>query len=94
MGGEPEHPGPGELHYMVANHSSAAFVVDSALKPSVSDYSLVESGEVTPALLQRLAAERDRIDYQVSELLSARDKLDNVIATAEKPGPGCTRVYT
>lgn len=52
------------------------------------------SGEVTPALLARLAAERDRIDHQVSELLSARDRLEGVITTAEKPGPGCTRVYT
>ncbi|GAA0980097.1 MerR family transcriptional regulator [Acrocarpospora macrocephala] len=52
----------------------------------------VASGEVTPALLKRLAAERARIDQQVRELLSVRDRLDDVIATAEKPGPGCTHV--
>ncbi|GAA0441618.1 MerR family transcriptional regulator [Acrocarpospora corrugata] len=52
----------------------------------------IDSGEVTSALLKRLTAERSRIDQQVRELLSVRAKLDDVIATAEKPGPGCTRM--
>ncbi|MFG2651312.1 MerR family transcriptional regulator [Streptomyces sp. NPDC048436] len=52
----------------------------------------VDSGEVTSALLERLAAERDRIDHQITGLTSGRDRLDEVIATAQKPGPGCTHV--
>ncbi|MPY61393.1 MerR family transcriptional regulator [Streptomyces spongiae] len=50
----------------------------------------VDSGIVTPVLLERLAAERDRIDRQITDLMSARDRLGDVIATAQKPGPGCT----
>ncbi|MFC6082187.1 MerR family transcriptional regulator [Sphaerisporangium aureirubrum] len=50
----------------------------------------LDSGKVTPALRELLASERDRIDRQVTKLLSARDRLDDVIATADLPGPGCT----
>ncbi|MPY55035.1 MerR family transcriptional regulator [Streptomyces acidicola] len=52
----------------------------------------VDSGEVTRALLDRLAAERDRIDRRITDLLTVRDRLDDVIAIARKPGPGCTHV--
>ncbi|MFB4300819.1 MerR family transcriptional regulator [Actinomadura sp. NTSP31] len=52
----------------------------------------MDSGDVTTALLNRLASERDRIDRQARELLDVRDRLDALIATAEGPGPGCTRV--
>src|SRR2546430_2340393 len=48
----------------------------------------VESGDVTPEVLRRLAQERARIHQQVTELLTVRDRLDALIATAEKPGPG------
>jgi DNA-binding transcriptional MerR regulator len=42
----------------------------------------VVNGEATPELLDRLSAERDRIDSQIGDLVSARDRLDTVIATA------------
>ncbi|WP_217241783.1 MerR family transcriptional regulator [Streptomyces sp. AC555_RSS877] len=42
----------------------------------------VVDGEATPELLDRLAAERHRIDRQISDLVSARDKLETVITNA------------
>lgn len=42
----------------------------------------VETGDVTPALLDRLSAERGRIDAQVSNLVKTRDRLDAIITTA------------
>ncbi|MFB7501135.1 MerR family transcriptional regulator [Streptomyces sp. NPDC056161] len=42
----------------------------------------VVDGDATPELLDRLAAERDRIDGQVAELVSTRNRLDSVITGA------------
>jgi len=42
----------------------------------------VESGAVTPGVLQLLTAERDRIDGQVRGLVAARDRLDAIIVKA------------
>ncbi|MFF3242363.1 MerR family transcriptional regulator [Streptomyces sp. NPDC002870] len=42
----------------------------------------VVTGEVTPELLDRLEAERDRIDKQISDLVNTRDRLDGVINAA------------
>lgn len=42
----------------------------------------VVDGEATPELLDRLAAERDRIEERISDLAGARDKLDDVITNA------------
>lgn len=42
----------------------------------------VVNGEATPELLGRLAMERDRVDRQIGELVSARDRLDTVITNA------------
>jgi hypothetical protein len=39
-------------------------------------------GAATPELLDRLAAERDRIDRQISDLATARDRLEAVIGNA------------
>lgn len=54
----------------------------------------VETGEVTPALLDLLTAERDRIQGQIGALTGARDRLDAVItttATAWCTGSPCPR---
>ncbi|WP_373561139.1 MerR family transcriptional regulator [Streptomyces sp. OV198] len=54
----------------------------------------VETGDVTPALLDRLSAERDRIDTQVSTLVKTRDRLDAIIttaSTARSAGRPCPR---
>lgn len=42
----------------------------------------MHTGIATPAMLGRLAAERDRVDRQVSELTATRDRLDSVIGSA------------
>ncbi|UJW32720.1 MerR family transcriptional regulator [Saccharothrix sp. AJ9571] len=42
----------------------------------------VVSGEVTPELLERLTAERDRIDGQLLNLQHARARLDAIITTS------------
>ena len=42
----------------------------------------VVNGRATPELLDRLSAERDRIDKQIGELVSTRDRLDTVISNA------------
>jgi MerR family redox-sensitive transcriptional activator SoxR len=52
----------------------------------------MNSGEVTPALLRVLAVERDRIDQRIEDLVSARHRLDDLIASAEEPNPDCTHV--
>ncbi|MFH8612939.1 MerR family transcriptional regulator [Streptomyces sp. NPDC018029] len=42
----------------------------------------VVNGEATPELLDRLSAERDRIDGRIGALVDARDRLSTVIAAA------------
>ena len=42
----------------------------------------VVTGEVTPELLARLTAERDRIDERVRDLSATRARLDAIIATS------------
>jgi DNA-binding transcriptional MerR regulator len=42
----------------------------------------VTDGRATPELIDRLAAERDRINRQIGDLQSTRDRLDTVIANA------------
>lgn len=42
----------------------------------------MHTGIATPAMLARLAAERDRLDRQVRELSATRDRLDSVIGAA------------
>jgi DNA-binding transcriptional MerR regulator len=44
----------------------------------------------TPESRARLAAERERIDQQITGLLQTRDRLDAVIAQTRHPGNGCT----
>lgn len=42
----------------------------------------VVHGRATPELLDRLSAERDRIDRQISDLVCTRNRLDTVITNA------------
>ncbi|WP_020673952.1 MerR family transcriptional regulator [Amycolatopsis nigrescens] len=44
----------------------------------------VVTGEVTPELLDRLAAERDRINGRIDALTATRDRLDTIIGTSTK----------
>lgn len=43
----------------------------------------VHTGIATPAMLTRLAVERDRLDSRLRDLARTRDRLDDVITTAE-----------
>jgi DNA-binding transcriptional MerR regulator len=47
----------------------------------------VESGTDLEAVLERLVAERGRIDAQIRDLAGTRDSLDGIIATAERERP-------
>ena len=44
----------------------------------------------TPESRARLAAERNRIDQQITDLVKTRDRLDAVIASTMDPDNGCT----
>jgi DNA-binding transcriptional MerR regulator len=44
----------------------------------------VETGEVTPELLDRLSAERDRIEQQIDSLANTRDRLTKITTTATR----------
>jgi DNA-binding transcriptional MerR regulator len=46
----------------------------------------------TPESRALLRAERARIDEQITQLRSARDRLDAVMAFSESPASGCTHV--
>lgn len=52
----------------------------------------VEARVNTPESRARLAAERDRIDAQIAELVLARDRLDAIIAHTADPLSGCAYV--
>lgn len=41
-------------------------------------------GRATPELLDRLSAERDRVEGRITELVGTRDRLDSVITGAAK----------
>ncbi|MFG2598749.1 MerR family transcriptional regulator [Streptomyces sp. NPDC048462] len=47
------------------------------------------AGVTAEPVADRLVVERDRIDAQVRELMSTRDRLDALITTAMDPHPGC-----
>ncbi|GAB3833916.1 MerR family transcriptional regulator [Kribbella italica] len=52
----------------------------------------VVDGRATPALLTRLSTERDRITEQAANLLTTRDKLDQIITAAStnaRTGQSC-----
>ncbi|WP_327436320.1 MULTISPECIES: MerR family transcriptional regulator [unclassified Streptomyces] len=54
-------------------------------------------GRATPALLDRLAKERELVDRRVTDLVHARDRLDSVITDATsnmRTGASCRREPT
>jgi DNA-binding transcriptional MerR regulator len=54
----------------------------------------VDANESTPESRARLAAERDRINMQIAELMLARDRLDDIIDVTSRPNPDCAYVDT
>ncbi|AXG79203.1 MerR family transcriptional regulator [Streptomyces paludis] len=49
----------------------------------------VDTGEATPELLTLLAAERQRVEGQISDLFTVRDQLDMVIQATVDPDYDC-----
>ncbi|MEV4639105.1 MerR family transcriptional regulator [Actinoplanes sp. NPDC049548] len=49
----------------------------------------VDAKVSTPESRERLAAERDRINAQIAELVIARDRLNDIIEMTSKPNPEC-----
>lgn len=49
----------------------------------------VDAKVSTPESRKRLVAERDRINTQIAELITARDRLDDIIEATSRPGPEC-----
>jgi hypothetical protein len=49
----------------------------------------VDAKVSTPESRERLAAERDRINTQIAELIIARDRLDDIIDQTSRPSPEC-----
>lgn len=57
----------------------------------------VVDGQATPALLKRLAAEREQADRRISELARTRERLDSIITAATGSmltGASCRRETT
>jgi DNA-binding transcriptional MerR regulator len=52
----------------------------------------VDAKVSTPESRERLAAERDRINTRIAELIIARDRLDDIIDVASRPNPECDYV--
>ena len=52
----------------------------------------VDAGVSTPESRARLAAERDRIDARIAELIIARDRLNDIIDVTSRPNPACDYV--
>ncbi|BCY09270.1 MerR family transcriptional regulator [Actinoplanes sp. L3-i22] len=49
----------------------------------------VDAKVSTPESRERLAAERDRINNQIAELIIARDRLNDIIEMTSRPNPQC-----
>jgi DNA-binding transcriptional MerR regulator len=49
----------------------------------------VDANVSTPESRERLAAERDRINNQIAELIIARDNLNEIIDMTSRPNPQC-----
>jgi DNA-binding transcriptional MerR regulator len=49
----------------------------------------VDAKVSTPESRERLAAERDRINTQIAELIIARDRLNDIIDATSRPSPEC-----
>ncbi|SCK06493.1 DNA-binding transcriptional regulator, MerR family [Streptomyces sp. WMMB 714] len=83
----PERSASGQRHYPDSAVERVRLIQQlyAAGLPSKSISDLlpcVVDGRATPELLERLSAERDRIDSRIGDLVGARDRLDAVIGAA------------
>ncbi|GAA1914175.1 MerR family transcriptional regulator [Streptantibioticus ferralitis] len=78
---------PGGQRHYAENAADRVQLIQQLYAAGLTSKSILEilpcvvTGEVKPALLDRLKAERNRIDAQVSTLIDARDRLDGIIET-------------
>lgn len=78
-GGQRHYPAAAVNRVLLIQQLYAAGLTSRAiveLLPCVID------GNATPALIERLTAERDRIDRQITDLAATRNRLDSVIGGA------------
>ncbi|MGW7380628.1 MerR family transcriptional regulator [Streptomyces sp. NPDC054794] len=77
----------GQRHY-ADGAVDRVLLIQQLYAAGLSSRSIVEllpcvvTGEVTPELLERLSAERDRIDSQIRMLADTRDRLGTIITQA------------
>ncbi|NUT43313.1 MAG: MerR family transcriptional regulator [Thermoactinospora sp.] len=85
----PERSAGGQRHYP-ESAVERVWLIRQLYAAGLASRSIVDlmpcvvSGQVTPELLDRLTAERHRIEERIGDLLKARDKLDSVITLATK----------
>jgi DNA-binding transcriptional MerR regulator len=82
-----ERSSSGQRHYS-ENAVERVRLIQQLYAAGLSSKSILEllprvvNGRATPELLSGLSAERDRLDEQIGDLVSARARLDAVIANA------------
>ncbi|MEV0262520.1 MerR family transcriptional regulator [Streptomyces sp. NPDC050617] len=83
--GQRRYPDSAVHRVLVIQQLYAAAVPSKSIREMLPH---VVDGQATPELLERLAAEGDRIDGRIGELVSARARLGAVIAAVEKSQTG------
>ncbi|MGW1883562.1 MerR family transcriptional regulator [Streptomyces sp. NPDC001970] len=84
-GGQRHYPDSGVKHVHLIQEMCQAGLPSKSIA-EILPY--LATGMVPPPLLERLAAERDRIDRQISALVATRDRLDAGIADAANAAAG------
>lgn len=79
-GGQRVYPESAVERVRLIRQLFAAGLASKAIEPIMP---CVVTGEVVPELLERLRAERERMDAKINELIAARDKLDAILAGAD-----------
>ncbi|MGV9909462.1 MerR family transcriptional regulator [Streptomyces tendae] len=85
----PQRSGSGQRHYpdSAVDHVQ---LIQELYAAGLSSRTIVElmpyavDGRATPELLDRLSAERNRVEGRITELVGTRDRLDSVITGAAK----------
>ena len=85
-GGQRQYPDRAVEHVALIRELYAAGLASRSILPLLP---CVLTGEVTPELLERLAAERDRITVQIENLVQTRDRLESIIV-ARSDGSSAT----
>jgi DNA-binding transcriptional MerR regulator len=86
-GGHRHYPEPAVERVALIQHLFAAGLSSRTIAELMAD---IDAGVSTPGSRARLTAERGRIERQIAELTTARDRLNEVIAVSRDPGSGCS----